>query len=683
MPVVDLRSALSSLLLAVSATLAQTPGNVGTEAAPPLIPREVFFGDAERTDVAISPDGAWLSYLAPVDGVMNIWVQDLSDTSSEQARPVTRAAESRIRDYSWAHNNRQVIYSQDSDGNESHHLFAVDIHGGEPINLTPIDGIQARLIATSARFPNEILVAINARDTRFHDVWRVDARTGARDLIFENDRFVQVIADDQLNVRLGVMMTDDGGQRILMRDAVDQPWYDLIRWSMEDAMTSGPLGFSRSGKTTYLLDTRNRDTAALHAYTTWGTDVSTYTTLAVSDDADITRVAFHPATGRAQAAAHEYTRLQWQLLDSGIARDLEYLSLLRDGDLHILSRDQSDRTWIVSYSSDQGSTAYYLYDRPNLKARHLFSDRPSIESLSLQPMQSVVVTARDGLRLVAYLTEPARQAAGKTPMVLLVHGGPWARDHWGFNPIHQWLANRGYAVLSVNFRGSTGLGKRHLNAGNREWAAAMHDDLIDAVNWAVAQGIADPDRVAIMGGSYGGYATLVGLAFTPEFFAAGVDIVGPSDVRTLLENLPQYWVPLRAMFKARVGSPDEPGFLERISPINRVDAIRRPLLIAQGANDSRVPEAQSRAFAQAMAKKGLPVTYAIFPDEGHGLARPINRQAFYALTEVFLAEHLGGRFELLGATIQASSVQIPIGAEHIPGLQANQASQKSTSGEAE
>jgi dipeptidyl aminopeptidase/acylaminoacyl peptidase len=321
---------------------------------------------------------------------------------------------------------------------------------------------------------------------------------------------------------------------------------------------------------------------------------------------------------------------------------------------------------------DDGPVKYYRYDRPERKATFLFNNRDDLEGRPLAKMEAVVIKSRDGLDLVSYLTLPlGRKERQPVPMVLDVHGGPWARDAWGFNPIHQWLANRGYAVLSVNFRGSTGFGKRFINAGNREWAGKMHNDLLDAVAWAVDQKIAEANKIAILGGSYGGYATLVGLTFTPDVFACGIDIVGPSNILTLLSTIPPYWQPMVQMFKDRVGdftTRSGKAFLEERSPLSHVDRIERPLLIGQGANDPRVKQAESDQIVRLMKQKKIPVTYVLYPDEGHGFARPENRLSFNAVAEAFLAEHLGGRYEPVGDDFGGSSITAPSGADGVPGL---------------
>jgi dipeptidyl aminopeptidase/acylaminoacyl peptidase len=380
-----------------------------------------------------------------------------------------------------------------------------------------------------------------------------------------------------------------------------------------------------------------------------------------------------------QAVAFNYARPEWKVLDRSIQADLDYLKTVAGGDISVTSRTLDDRTWTVAYLMDNRPVRFYLYDRTARRARFLFTNRKALEDLPLATMHPVVIESRDGQDLVSYLTLPVDSDRGRRgrpdrplPMVLAVHGGPWARDGWGLIPEHQWLANRGYAVLSVNFRGSTGFGKRFINAANGEWAGKMHDDLIDAVNWAVQERIADKDRIAIMGGSYGGYAALVGLTFTPDVFACGVSLVGPSSIITLLNTIPPYWEPEIAMFTTRVGDHrTEEGrrFLESRSPLTFVEGIRRPLLIGQGANDPRVKQSESDQIVDAMQRKGIPVTYALYSDEGHGFARPENRMSWSAVVEAFLSRHLGGRFEPVGNDFAGSTITVPTGAGGAPGLE--------------
>jgi dipeptidyl aminopeptidase/acylaminoacyl peptidase len=634
----------------------------------PLIARSVFFGNPDRNNVQISPDGSRLSYLAPHNDVMNIWVQTIG---ADDACPVTQSAQRPIRMYQWAHNGKQVLYLQDRGGDENFHVYAVDLATNTEADLTPYDNTRAMIVAADRDFPDEILVALNNRNPAMHDVWRINTLTGKGQMIFQNDTgYVDFQADSAYQVRLASKYRQDGGSVAYMRDTVDGAWYELASWSLQDSETSRVLGFDRSGAVVYLTDSRGTDTGGLYAYDTAAADGPDYRMLTSNDKAEVGEVLFDPATGRPQAVSFEYDREHWTLLDPSIEKDWNLVRRLSEGEMRLASRDHADRKWIVSFMVDDGPVKFYIVDRESRKANYLFSNRSQLEGLPLAKMQPVVLKARDGLDLVSYLTLPVGAAdTPRLPMVLLVHGGPWARDSWGYNGVHQWLANRGYAVLSVNYRGSTGFGKAFLNAGNREWSRKMHEDLIDAVNWAVDRSIADPDKVAIMGGSYGGYATLVGLTFTPDFFAAGVDIVGPSHLRTLLETIPPYWGPVKSIFEQRMGSLAEGEFLDSISPLTKVDQIRKPLLIGQGKNDPRVKEAESQQIVAAMQAKGLPVTYVLFPDEGHGFQRPENNMAFFAITEAFLAQHLGGQYEAIGSEIRASSAQIEAGADLVPGLQ--------------
>ncbi|HRI15480.1 MAG TPA: S9 family peptidase, partial [Verrucomicrobiota bacterium] len=370
--------------------------------------------------------------------------------------------------------------------------------------------------------------------------------------------------------------------------------------------------------------------------------------IAASPEVDSGSVMIHPKTKVVEAVSFESGRRQWKVIDPSVQADFDALTKVYDGDFSIVSRDRADQTWLVAYTSDRGPVRFYSWDRPTKKATFLLTSQPKLENLTLAEMKPVVIPARDGLKLNGYLTLPPGVPAKNLPMVLFVHGGPWARDNWGYSPYVQWFANRGYACLQVNFRGSTGYGKKFLNAGNKEWGLKMHDDLIDAVDWAIAQGYADPKKVAIFGGSYGGYSALAGVTFTPDKFACSVDIVGPSNIRTLLSTIPPYWKPLLAQFAVRVGDINDPKDAELIknaSPLFKADKIVRPLLIGQGANDPRVKQAESEQIVDAIIKNGGNVTYVVYPDEGHGFARPENRIDFNARAEAFLAANLGGRTE--------------------------------------
>lgn len=638
----------------------------------PLVPRDRFFGNPDRAAVRLSPDGKHLTFLAPLDDVLNIWLAPVDDP--ESAIPLTADTGRGIRIYFWAHTNEHVLYLQDKDGDENWRVYSVNINTREVADLTPMEGVRAQIQGVSLHFPTELLIGLNDRNPSYHDIHRVNLLTGERELVLENNEFSGFSIDDHFNVRFGHFYNPDGSY-LYRKAGEDGTWEDFMVVPPEDTFNTGLSGFDKEGRRVYLMESRERDTSAL---TILDLDTGEQTLLAEDPRADINSTMRHPTERHVQAAAFEYDRVVWQILDEDIRPDLEALSKVDPGELQVTSRTLDDRKWVVAFTADTGPIRYYLWDRVTQKADFLFTNRTVLEGLPLASMRPVIIPSRDGLNLVSYLTTPLHAETDSEgwptsplPMVLLVHGGPWSRDSWGYNGMHQFLANRGYAVLSVNFRGSTGFGKSFLNAGNREWAASMHDDLVDAVEWAVDRGVADPDLVAIQGGSYGGYAALVGLTFTPDVFACAVSVVGPSSLITLLESIPPYWEPARVMFRERVGdvtTEDGRAFLKSRSPLTHVDRIRRPLLIGQGANDPRVKQTESDQIVAAMEERGIPVTYVLYPDEGHGFARPENRISFNAVTEAFLSEHLGGRFEPVGDAFRGATITVPSGKQDIPGL---------------
>jgi dipeptidyl aminopeptidase/acylaminoacyl peptidase len=658
---------------AFSAAGGQPGAGSARNGAGDLIPRERLFGNPRRASVRISPDGDRLAYLAPFDGVLNVWVGPVD--GPDVARPVTRDRSRGIRQYRWAPDAEHILYLQDRGGDENWRIYSVDLATGEEICLTPQDGVQARIQHVSHTRPQTILISVNDRNPSLHDLHEVHIDTGESEMIQENDAgHLGYLTDDDFNVRQAVTFQPDGSLAILERDD-DGSWQQRELIGPEDSMTTTSLGYDHAGDTEYMIDSRDRNTAALFAR-----DIATgaRTLLFEHPQADVGGMLSHPTEGVPQAVSVNYRRQEWHVIDDRVREDVKRLRAAADGDFSVTSRSLDDTRWIVAESPDDGPVQYFLYQRPEGALTFLFTNRPELEGAPLASMRDVVIRSRDGLNLVSYLTLPLAsdpdgdmKPAEALPMVLLVHGGPWARDEWGYNPLHQWLANRGYAVLSVNFRGSTGFGKGFINAADRQWGAMMHDDLLDAVSWAVEKGIALEDKVAIMGGSYGGYATLWGLAATPEIFACGVDIVGPSNLITLAENIPPYWAPLAPMLTQRMGDwTTEEGreFLLSRSPLQHVDRIQRPLLIGQGANDPRVKQQESDQIVQAMQAKGIPVTYVLYPDEGHGFARPENNLSFFAVAEAFLAEHLGGRYEPVGDDFQGASITVPEGAALVPGL---------------
>ena len=638
-----------------------------------LIPRHVLFGNPDRASVKLSPDGKQISYLAPVNGVLNVWVGPAGNPDA--AKPVTKDTKRGIRRYFWAFTNSHILYLQDKGGDENWHIYSVDLATKKTIDLSPFEKVQARVQQVSHHYPDEILMAANNRNPQLHDVHRVNIRTGKSKLVLENSEFVGFLSEDDMKIYFALKSTPDGGTEI-HRLIGEGDWTLFSKISMADSMTTSPMGLDESGKNLYMLDSRGRNTGAL---TLQNLENMQSKVLVEDPQADISGAVVHPTERRIQAVSSTFDRRRWHIIDKSIAADFKVLKSVADGEFNISDRTLDDSQWIVAYVMDTGPVRYYRYDRKSKKATFLFTNRSQLEGKELAEMHPVVIKARDGLKLVSYYTLPTWTDADKDgkpnkalPMVLFVHGGPWARDNWGYNPYHQWLANRGYAVLSVNYRGSTGFGKDFINASNFEWSGKMHDDLLDAVDWAVKNGIADKDKVGIMGGSYGGYATLVGLTFTPDKFACGVDIVGPSNLETLLKSIPPYWQPMIDVFTKRIGDHrTEEGrkLLNECSPLTRVDQIEKPLLIGQGANDPRVKQAEADQIVAAMKKKNIPVTYVLYPDEGHGFARPENRMSFNGVAEVFLADHLGGRFEPLSEDVKGSSITVPEGAAAIKGLQ--------------
>jgi dipeptidyl aminopeptidase/acylaminoacyl peptidase len=614
----------------------------------PIIPRKVFFGNPDKASVQISPDGAFIAYLAPRDGVLNVWVAPRADL--EVAQPITHDTGRGIRFYMWAYTSKHILYIQDQGGDENWRLFSVDVASTQSKDLTPFDSVQTQFKQASPDFPEEIVIGLNNRVPELHDIYRVNIVSGELTLLEENDGYLDYNVDDDYQLRLAHKMLPDGGVAIFKLDQ-EHGWETWDTVPGEDMLTTGTIGFDKYGHQIFMKDSRGRNTSAVVAC---NLDDKEMTLLAVNELADAQDVLQHPAEKHIQAVSFIYERKQWQILDKSIEADFAYLHTIADDDLEIVSRTHDDQFWVVRYLVDDGPVRFYLYDRQRGIADFLFTNRKDLEGQPLVKMHSEVIKSRDGLDLVVYYSLPLDSADlgdkvphHPVPMVLIPHGGPWGRDFWGYDPLHQWLANRGYAVMFVNFRSSTGFGKAFTNAGDFEWGGKIIEDQVDAVQWAISKGIADPERVAIMGGSFGGYSTLAGLTFFAEVYACGVDIVGPSNLITLLESVPPYWKPMLELFTERVGdhrTEEGRALLAEHSPLTYVDRICRPLLIGQGANDPRVKQAESDQIVQAMKAKNIPVTYVLYPDEGHGFARPENKMSFHAIAEAFLSNSLGGRY---------------------------------------
>ena len=665
-----------------------------------LIPRAAIFGNPEKAGAQISPDGTKISFLAPVGGqegtggVMNIWVGPVSDLS--KAAPVTKETKRGVRRYFWAHTSGHLVYLQDNNGDENWHAFSVDLSGNTITDLTPYEKVSAQIKGVSPRFADEVVIGMNDRNPSYHDLYRVNVRTGARSELIRNDEYLGFDVDQDFKIRFAQKTNLDGGVEEFKAVEKDgqRVFENYGTIPFEDVKSTSTIGFDKTGNVRYVIDTRGRNTGAVMAV-----DLTTdKSTLMFQDDrTDAGTVLMHPTERTVQAVVYNFDKPKWGLLDKALEKDWQFIRKNSgEGELTIPSRSMDDRYWIVEIAPDNASSRTFLYDRGvvegvagtageagTAKMTMLFVSRPALQGYALAKMEPVSFKSRDGLEMMCYLTLPvgSDMNADKLPdrplpLVLYVHGGPWARDVWGFNPTHQWLANRGYAVLSVNYRGSTGFGKKHIMASKREWGGKMHDDLLDAVKTVVDGKIADPARIAIVGGSYGGYATLVGLTFTPDTFACGVNIVGVSNLTTFMKTIPAYWKPFLNNMRQMVGddtTEEGKAFLLSRSPISKVDQIKKPLLIAQGARDPRVNKDESDQIVKAMKAKNIPVTYVVYPDEGHGFARPENRMSFYAIAEAFLAQHLGKgdqsvRSEPVGSSFDGSSLKIEEGAAEVMGV---------------
>lgn len=688
LPLVLLLATAGLVLNACGRNVPPEWGNAGNfigRSEVPLIPRSKLFTTPDISGIRLSPDGTMLLFSKanpesedPVEKVGNIYVGPVDDFSA--AKRLTNFTDRSVRG-SWTWNGKQILYSRDNDGDESFNLYAIDIDTGTTRALTSnkVKGVRAGIAGASRNHPDEIIVSMNDVAPHFlQHLYRINVVTGERKLHFKNDRgWLGWVMDDDYNVHFTAAFNPQDYSVQIMRRKPDGSFVPFISIPTEDIYTTGIIGFSKDKKYAYATDSRGRNTGAL---TQVDLETGEVRELFSHELADIDSVYLDPDTRNPAYAVVEYTKPRIKAFSKEIYDEFRLLEQLEPGSVSVVSSTADNRTWLVVFSTDTGSIPYYIWNRDTKTARLLHRMLPEFDELPLSPMLPVVITARDGLEMVSYLTLPlevmrtpySHETTRRVPLVLNVHGGPNARDSWGMHPEHQLFANRGYAVLSVNFRASTGFGKNHINAGSLEWGRKMHEDLLDAVQWAIDKGIADPDKVAIYGASYGGYATLWGMTNSSDVFACGVDIVGPSNLETLLTNAPPSWQPIMPIMWQRVGNPNTPegrALLRERSPLYHANKIRKPLLIAQGGNDPRVTQIESEQIVSAMVEGGIPVTYVLFPNEGHGFSQPDNRQAFYAITEAFLAQHLGGRAEPYGDVVGKADAKYPQGSELVPGLQ--------------
>jgi dipeptidyl aminopeptidase/acylaminoacyl peptidase len=640
----------ASLVLAFGAAVAAAAAEPGP---PPLLDRELFFGNPDIAGAQISPDGQYIAFLKPWNDTRNIFVKKTGEPF-EVARRVTAETKRPIPSFSWTRDSRLLLYVKDNDGDENYNVWAVDAAapraGGKDVppsrNLTDAKGVQANIYDVPKKFPDTIFVGLNDRDAAWHDLYKVSISTGKRELLRKNtEQIAAWIFDLEGQLRLALRTTDKGDTEVLK---VLPDGFKTV-YSCSVFETCGPERFHKDGRRVYMQTNKGEpDLVRLVLF-----DPETGQEELVESDpmnrVDFGATVFAEATDELVATRYEDERMRVYFRDKAWEGDYELLQAKFPGkDIEPGSSTADDQLWLITAASDTDPGERYLFDRRTKKLALQYKVRERIPREHMAEMKAVRYPSSDGLEIPAFLTLPRGGPAKNLAAILLPHGGPWARDGWGFDNLAQFVANRGYAVLQPNFRGSTGYGKKFLNAGNNQWGDKMQDDITWGAKYLVSQGIADPKRIGIMGGSYGGYATLAGVAFTPELYAAAVSIVGPSNLITLLDSIPPYWESFRIIFHERMGNPktsEGKAQLERQSPLNSAQKIKTPLLVAQGANDPRVKKAESEQIVIALRDRGFPVEYILAPDEGHGFARPVNSMALWAASEKFFAKHLGGRFQ--------------------------------------
>ncbi len=641
------------LPLAAEAPKAPAAAKAQNSQLPPLVDRHLFFGNPEIAGAQLSPDGKWIAFLKPYKETRNVWVKKAGEPYAK-GRLITADPKRPIPGFFWSRDSKAILFVQDKDGDENVNVYAVDPTAApaagkdapEARNLTAAKGARAMIYSVPKSDPDAIFVGLNDRDAAWHDLYKVKISTGERTLLRKNtERIAGWIFDKQANLRLALRTTEKGETEILR---VDADSFKVV-YTCNVFESAGPAGFHKDGKRVYLETNKGaRDLVELVLF-----DPASGAETKIESDpkgrVDFGSAIFSDLTDELIATTYEdeYTRIYWK--DKAWEADYRLLQKKLPGkEVSLASSSDDEQLIMITASSDRDPGTRYLFDRRTKKLNLEYISREDLPRQPLVSMQPIRYKSSDGLDIPAFLTLPKGVPAKGLPLVVVPHGGPWARDSWGYNGMAQFLANRGYAVLMPNFRSSTGYGKKFLNAGNKQWGDLMQDDITWGVKHLVAKGIVDSKRVGIMGGSYGGYASLAGVAFTPDLYAAAVPIVGPSNLLTLLDTIPPYWEAGRIIFHERMGNPNTPEGkkqLERQSPLNSAARIKTPLLIVQGANDPRVKKAESDQIVIALRDRGFPVEYLCAPDEGHGFARPVNNQAMFAAAEKFLARHLKGRYQ--------------------------------------
>lgn len=667
---------LTGAMVGISIMFAALPA-VGAEPgkAPPalLIPRDALFASPSYSELQISPDGKQLAFLHPLNGVLNVWVAPLDDLKA--ATPVTRFDTRPPDSFQWSPDGGYILVLKDVGGEEHSQLWVANLEKRTVTNMTDDPAVQTKIVKVSKRRPGEILIGMNIRDRRYRDIYRLDLATGQRTEVLRNEaNYIDVVADPDFNIRLAVRGNTDGSSTYLRLDSAAPSEFMTI--PLAALRNSRILALDGQGKL-LMLDSRTSDKANLVSV-----DLATgeRALLAASARADIVDTLFDEASGMLLATREDPLVSEWTVRSEDARAEFAALEAAAAGPFKIIDQTPDNARWLLLETVPNHPDRYSWWDRKTRTLTPLVSTRPDLARQPLARRIPVPIASRDGLTLPSYLTLPTHAKRGAdgmpaapVPMVLLVHGGPWLRDDLAFDPQHAWLADRGYAVLSVNFRASGGFGKEFMAKGDRKWSETMHDDLLDGVQWAIDKGVTSKDRVAVMGLSYGGYSTLVGLSFTPDTFQCGVDLAGPSNLVKQVALMPDWWTWQRPQFVNRVGDPatsEGAADLMRHSPIARVDAISKPLLVTNGANDPRIFPSQSEEIVDALKARGKPVTYAFYPDEGHVYAKDATNISFAAIAEHFLSQCLGGPAEPYGDDLIGSRVELKTGVRHVPGLEA-------------
>lgn len=621
------------------------------------IPLEILFGNPQRAQVKTSPNGQYISFLkSDQNNILNVWI---TKKETSQEIQITQDTQRSIRQYFWAKDNQHILYLQDTKGDENFKLYKTNITTKVTTCLTPFDNTRCMIIQYDRAHPNTLVIALNKDNPQYHDLYTLNLQTNNLTLIHKNNGTEDSwCIDHNLQVRGRKITTKTGFE--LQYKKSDDSWITLSKISFAEPQESDCIGFNHDNSILYYQANNDQDTMHLWAYHTKN---NVHELIAGHPHFDINNVYINPVTYTPVAVTYEHGRTQWLYINKRFEEHLKTMPLvyanslltsedfrshidilytLHRGDPYILSATEDNTQWIVAYMDDQGPVSYYHYDTTTKSGTFLAYNNETLKSYTLAPMQPVEIPARDGFTLYSYITYPKNSENKKVPLVLNVHGGPWVQDTWGYDPEAQWFANRGWACLQVNYRSSTGYGKAFLQAGQKQWSKNMHNDLIDAVNWAIKSGRIDKDKIAIYGGSYGGYATLVGLTFTPDVFVCGVDIVGIVNLVTWLQTVPPYWEHARDYLYENVGHLEtEKEFLKECSPLFKAHQITKPLLIAQGAHDPRVQKSESDQMVQALKDNNIPHEYMVFEDEGHGFSNHKNRLTFYKAAEAFLKKYLG------------------------------------------